>query len=57
VSEATVLRYERLADRQSTLAVWIRHPNARSVLMGCGRLDRCHVRIGTVRVGPTERGS
>ena len=39
MSEATVLRYARLADRQSTLAVWIGHPNAGSVLIGYVRLD------------------
>ncbi|MGD0109287.1 MAG: hypothetical protein ABSC06_35410 [Rhodopila sp.] len=39
MSEATVLRYERLADRQSTFAVWIAHANASFVLIGYVRLD------------------
>jgi hypothetical protein len=38
MSEA-VLRYEPLADRQSTFAVWVGHPNAESVLIGYLRLD------------------
>ena len=38
MSEA-VLRYEQLANRQSTFAVWVGHPNARSVLIGYLRLD------------------
>ena len=39
MSGTTVLRYERLADRQSIFAVWIGHPNAGSVLIGYVRLD------------------
>ena len=38
MSEA-VLRYESLANRQSTFAVQIGHPNAGSVLIGYLRLD------------------
>jgi hypothetical protein len=34
VSEAAVLRYEPLVNRQSTFAVWVGHPNAGSVLIG-----------------------
>jgi hypothetical protein len=39
MSEATVLRYERIADRPSTFAAWIGHPNAASVPIGYVRLD------------------
>jgi hypothetical protein len=39
MSEAAVLRYEPLVNRQSTFAVWVGHPSAGSMLIGYLRLD------------------
>ena len=39
MSEAIVLRYEPLAERQSTFAVWVANPDAGSMLIGYLRLD------------------